>query len=62
MTAKELREKLGLKQHEMAAKLGCSATHVCHIENGLRIPSLRIAQEYGSLSKGKVTLASFKIH
>jgi transcriptional regulator with XRE-family HTH domain len=35
---KEARERAGLTQHALAAKLGCAASAVCHWEGGKRQP------------------------
>ena len=36
----ELRLKNGLKQSELAEKVGCSAVHIGYIERGLKCPTI----------------------
>lgn len=41
---KKLREQTGLKQKELAIRIGVSPVAISHIENGNRTPSLKTAR------------------
>lgn len=43
---RELRAGAGLDQHQVAAKLGCSPTHISNIEHGRRLPSLGLLTRF----------------
>lgn len=43
---RELREGAGLNQHQVAAKLDCSATHISNIEHARRLPSLAVLTRF----------------
>jgi transcriptional regulator with XRE-family HTH domain len=45
-TARELREKLGLKQREVAKELGISVVHLCNIENNKAALSPALIDKY----------------
>jgi transcriptional regulator with XRE-family HTH domain len=59
MTPKEFREKIGLSQREMAAKLKTTQATICRLENGDHTPSARVAQAYHIASRGQVRLQHF---
>lgn len=55
---RELREGAGLDQHQVAAKLGCSATHISNIEHARRIPSFALLTRFEALVGGEGILRS----
>lgn len=44
--ARELRESLGLTQHEAAIRLGVTNVHVSNIENNKSFPSHQLIERY----------------
>lgn len=46
---KDLRQKRGLSQTELAAKIGVSQRHIAFIESGQRLPSLKSAHRMASV-------------
>jgi len=45
-TAREIRDSLGLTQHEMAEALGITNVHVSNIENDKSFPSQQLIDRY----------------
>lgn len=51
----KLRKKTGLSQEEFAAKLRISRTHIGHIEQGRKSPSLKLMEKLANALKVKVS-------
>lgn len=51
----KLRKELGLTQEEFAEKLNISRTHVGHIEQGRKSPSLKLMEKLSRALKIKVS-------
>lgn len=49
-----LRKNIGLTQEELAEKLNISRTHVGHIEQGRKTPSLKLLNKLAKVLKVKV--------
>ena len=37
---KEIREKLNISQRELAKEIGVTQSHICYMENGLRLTTV----------------------
>lgn len=48
---KGARQKLGMTQRDLAARIGVEASHVAYIENGHRRPSLTLVQRLADVLK-----------
>lgn len=55
---RDLREGAGLDQHETAAKLGCSASHISNIEQARRLPSFGLLTRFEELVGSEGVLRS----
>ena len=51
----KLRKKSGLSQEELAEKIKISRTHMGHIEQGRRAPSIKVMTKLASVFKVKVS-------
>jgi len=51
----KLRKDLGHTQEELAEKLGISRTHMGHIEQGRKAPSLKVMERLARALKVKVS-------
>ncbi len=50
----KLRKEIGLTQEEFAEKLNISRTHIGHIEQGRKSPSLKLMEKIARVLKVKV--------
>ncbi|KAA0271020.1 MAG: XRE family transcriptional regulator [Chloroflexi bacterium] len=48
---REMRERRGLKQSELAQKLDVDRSHICKIEKGIRAPSLSLLHEIARICR-----------
>lgn len=53
--AQKLRKSLGFTQEELAEKLKISRTHMGHIEQGRKSPSLKVMEKLARALKVKVS-------
>lgn len=53
MPLKEIRQKKGLTQKQLADKVGVSRTTITLIENGTNRPSVKVAKKLGEVLKVK---------
>ena len=51
----KLRKELGLTQEEFAEKINISRTHMGHIEQGRKSPSLKVMEKFARTLKVKVS-------
>lgn len=57
---RELRQGAGLDQKAVAAKLGCSPTHISNVEHARRIPSLSLVLRFEELIGSEGILRSMR--
>lgn len=51
----KLRKGIGLSQEELAEKIGISRTHMGHIEQGRKSPSLKVMTKLAKALKVKIS-------
>lgn len=51
----KLRKKIGFSQEELAEKVKISRTHMGHIEQGRRSPSIKVMTKIANVFKVKVS-------
>ncbi len=51
----KLRENLGYTQEELAEKINISRTHIGHIEQGRKSPSIKLMDKLARIFKVKVS-------
>lgn len=61
MSPKEWREQNALSLEKLESIIGFAKGYLSEVENGKKPGSLRLAQAYHKISKGKVSLDDFPI-
>lgn len=56
---RELREKEGLSQKDLAERLGCNQSAISYIESGSISPGLRLSLKIETWSKGEIPALSW---
>ncbi len=51
----KLRNDIGFSQEELAEKVGISRTHMGHVEQGRKVPSLKVMEKLARILKVRVS-------